>query len=354
MTLALLWLALGMTANDLSRVRSVEVIPRELRLDGPERRGQLVVTGTLANGDRIDLTREPNLRFHWSTPELAKVVDAGEVAPIRDGVASLTIAYQGFEAITRVVVSGVDEPEPLEFARDVVPILTRLGCNGGACHGKSSGRTGFHLSLFGSDPSRDFDSLTREARGRRVFPAAPEASLALLKPSASVPHGGGRRLLPDSPEYQTLRRWIAEGSPGPTSNPPQSQSARLVIEPERGTLLPGTTQQLRVVLIDAPRIEVDVTRLTRFESLSPEVAEIDAEGRVRIGARVGEAILSAQYAGHSTVARFAVPRRPSSPGSFPEPRNVVDQWIFARLRALGESPAGPCSDAEFARRVALD
>ena len=92
-----------------------------------------------------------------------------------------------------------------------MPIFTKLGCNAGGCHGKASGQNGFRLSLLGFDPTLDYESLVREGRGRRVFPAAPGASLLLLKPTAQVPHGGGRKFAIGSPEYRTLARWIAPG-----------------------------------------------------------------------------------------------------------------------------------------------
>src|SRR5438105_4317833 len=104
---------------------------------------------------------------------------------------------------------------PVHFARDVVPVLTKLGCNSGACHGSFQGRGGFRLSLLGFDPAADFDALVREARGRRVFPAAPGASLFLLKPTAAVPHGGKKRLHAGTEPYRVLHDWIAQGAAGP-------------------------------------------------------------------------------------------------------------------------------------------
>src|SRR5262249_22826736 len=113
--------------------------------------------------------------------------------------------------------SNVDANRPVDFANEIVPLLSRYGCNAGGCHGKASGQNGFKLSLFGLDPAFDYIAIVKEARGRRVFPAAPDHSLLLTKPTGRVPHGGGKRFPPDSEAYLTLRRWIAQGLPA--SNP---------------------------------------------------------------------------------------------------------------------------------------
>src|SRR5690606_30934860 len=100
----------------------------------------------------------------------------------------------------------------VSFRNDVVPVLTRAGCNAGACHGAADGKNGFGLSLFGYDPERDHRALTREYRGRRLSPADPAASLVLAKPTGAVRHKGGERLERDGPHVALLRRWIGEGA----------------------------------------------------------------------------------------------------------------------------------------------
>ena len=100
---------------------------------------------------------------------------------------------------------GIHRGLPVNFANQVVPIFTKLGCNAGGCHGKASGQNGFRLSLLGFEPALDYETLVKEGRGRRLFPAAPDASLLLTKATAKVPHGGGKRLDPDSHEYRLIR-----------------------------------------------------------------------------------------------------------------------------------------------------
>src|SRR3954471_548498 len=110
--------------------------------------------------------------------------------------------------------------QPLNFENDIVPILSKFGCNASGCHGKAEGQNGFKLSVFGFDPPADYRAITMEGRGRRVFPSSAEKSLLLLKVSGAKPHGGGVRIPPDRPEYETLRRWIAAGLPvGSASDP---------------------------------------------------------------------------------------------------------------------------------------
>src|SRR5262249_60490185 len=111
--------------------------------------------------------------------------------------------------------------EPVSFVREVLPVLTRQGCNAGSCHGSPSGKNGFRLSLRGYDPALDIATLTREAAGRRPHRLAPEASLILLKGTARIPHEGGRRLEPGDAAYTLLPRWVAQGGHDHPAAPPR-------------------------------------------------------------------------------------------------------------------------------------
>src|SRR2546425_85685 len=134
---------------------------------------------------------------------------------------------------------------PVNFPNQIVPIFTKAGCNGGGCHGKSSGQNGFRLSLLGFEPSEDYEHLVKEARGRRLFPAAPDRSLLLLKGTATLPHGGGKRLEVGSDDYKLLVRWIAQGMPYGKTNDPTV--ARIEVFPKERTLPLDGEQQLVVL-----------------------------------------------------------------------------------------------------------
>src|SRR4051794_8878872 len=139
----------------------------------------------------------------------------------------------------------MSRPRRFNFENDIVPLLSRYGCNSSGCHGKVEGQNGFKLSVFGFDPAADYTALIKESRGRRVFPAAPEQSLLLTKVSGRMPHGGGLRIARGSNEYETLRAWIAGGTPFGDPADPKVESIR--VEPRERQLDMKAQQQLRVV-----------------------------------------------------------------------------------------------------------
>src|SRR5687768_9120903 len=139
---------------------------------------------------------------------------------------------------------AADEQRPVHFANDVVPILSRFGCNSSGCHGKAEGQNGFKLSVFGFDPEADHRALTMEGRGRRVFAASPDQSLLLLKAAGGMPHGGGLRIPADRPEYQTLRQWIAQGCSVGAADAPRA--VKIEVSPGDQTLAMGQAQRLTV------------------------------------------------------------------------------------------------------------
>jgi hypothetical protein len=171
--------------------------PDEIHLRGANRQQQLLVTARTPDGRTIDVTNhcEPTS----SDPSIASLSGA-VVRGRREGTAEVRIRLGTRTARVSVRVSDFKDYPPVHFRNDVVPIFSKLGCNSGGCHGKASGQNGFKLSVFGFDPQADYDTLVKEARGRRVFPSAPASSLLLTKPTGRVPHGGGRRLEVGSPE----------------------------------------------------------------------------------------------------------------------------------------------------------
>jgi hypothetical protein len=237
------------------------------------------------------------------------------------------------------------------FTRHVVPLLSRLGCNAGACHGAVQGQKGFRLSLFGADPALDHDRLLHEIGGRRINLLDPDSSLFLQKAVAAVPHEGGRRTSPDGPEYRILREWIARGAP--LDDPGKSRATRLTVSPAERTLKPGERYRLQVKATFADGSEEDVTDLCTFDAADKDIATIDSQGNVE-GRGVGDTALIVRFRSEPVIALAVIPR----PGDEPFPDvtadTLVDRHIIAKLRRLNVHPSEVCDDATFLRRVSLD
>jgi hypothetical protein len=247
------------------------------------------------------------------------------------------------------------EPGRPTFEADVLPVLTRAGCNAGACHGKARGQNGFQLSLLGFDPDFDHAAIASEARGRRVFPAAPGRSLLLLKGSAQVPHGGGRRLEPSGPGFAIVQRWIEGGMPRDPAGSPRL--IRIGVEPAERIMASGAEQPLVVTAIYSDGTAKDVTHLSAFQTNESAVATVTPDGLIRVGPIPGEAAITARFMGKFATCAVLVPLPGEvSPGMYAElPRsNVIDGHVWTKLQRLGITPSHPADDATFLRRASLD
>ncbi|HEV3438199.1 MAG TPA: S-layer protein, partial [Gemmata sp.] len=181
-------------------VTSLSVYPTVLKLKGMDDAPQLLISGKRSDGREIDLT--PTASYNVSDPKVIRVEPSGRVFPITNGTAEITATVNGMTVKVSVTSEKMDTPLPINFANHVVPVFTKLGCSSGGCHGKIAGQNGFRLSLLGFDPRFDYDNLMKEARGRRVFPAAPEKSLLLTKATGTAAHGGGKKIEVGSEEYK--------------------------------------------------------------------------------------------------------------------------------------------------------
>ncbi|HEY2253969.1 MAG TPA: DUF1549 and DUF1553 domain-containing protein [Planctomycetaceae bacterium] len=254
---------------------------------------------------------------------------------------------------------GADVPpvsQSVTFESDVQPLLTRLGCNAGACHGKSRGQNGFALSLLGFDSDFDYAALVGEARGRRVFQAAPESSLVLRKAAGQVPHGGGKRLEVGSSHFEILRRWIEAGAPRTPADAPRL--LRVTAEPATRSLAPQENFKLRVIAEYSDGKRRDVTDAAAYQSNDKTIAAVveGADGMIQAGPVPGEAAIMARYMNFITVCAVTIPL----PGSVPEaayeklPRsNEIDDLVWKKLKLLGMLPSPAAGDATFQRRAYL-
>ena len=327
--------------------------PPDSVLRGRDARLQLVVTGRDDQGRFTDVTR--HAEYQLDRPGVVRV-EQGVVLPLADGSVTIRANFSGSSAAVNVrVVNTGDEPQ-ISFPSRIVPIFTKLGCNGGGCHGKAAGQNGFKLSLLGFEPGEDYEHLIRESRGRRVSQASPDQSLLLLKAINQSPHGGGQRMDRDSHEYRMVRRWIAQGTPYGRDDEPVVTSIEVI--PSHRRLAAESHQQLSVVARYSDGRAEDVTTAAVYESNDKEMADVSERGLVQLQALTGDVAVMARYQGHVTVFRADIPLTDAST-SLPETLaaetdNVVDRHVFAKLVSLGIPPSPPCDDATFLRRVTLD
>lgn len=331
-------------------------------LVGSDARLQLIVSRTESNGLIVDRTRD--VAFKAAPEGLVSVDETGLVTPLSDGEIEITATDKdGVTATATITVSGTGQTQPVSFCGQVVPIFTKLGCNGGGCHGKIAGQNGFRLSLLGFEPREDHKRLVAESRGRRVSLASPDRSLLLMKTVNAMPHGGGARTDMESHEYRVLRRWIAQGMPYDQGE--IRTVTTITAFPSVRRMVGGSTQQISVIATFNDGSVEDVTRAAVYESNDPQMAEVTATGLVHTGDLVGDVAVMARYQGHVTVFRAEIPLRIDVPaelagnGSVLEPSNleqtsVIDLHVGNKLKSLGIPSSPPCDDATFLRRVTLD
>lgn len=335
------------TATD---VRALRVSPATIELNAFNPTQQLLVTAETANGKLVDVTRECELAIvDDGVAEHSGAVLRG----LRDGTSQLTVGWSGKQAEVVVRVSNIFGTSPVHFVNDVMPVLTRHGCNSGGCHGKASGQNGFKLSVFGFDPETDFPAMTKESRGRRVFAGSPERSLLLLKASGRVPHGGGQRIRPDSADDLLLTRWIRQGMPWGDNSAPTLQS--ISVEPPERVARRKSSQQLQVTAQFSDGSLRDVTAKAAYSSNSPVIADAEPGGLVHTGTVPGEAAITVNYMGQVAVSRLIIPLEDSTLPDVDAPaQNGIDPLVWAKLRRMGIAPSELCDDATFIRRVFVD
>jgi hypothetical protein len=327
------------------------VYPNTVELVNKEAHQQLIAEFS-SNGFDTDATAKAS--WTSSNPKVASVSAAGLVSPIADGDATVTAAYNGVTASTIIHVKNSQAPFTWSFRNHVTPVLTKMGCNQGACHGAAAGKNGFKLSLRGYDPETDYDTLTRVAVARRVSLSDPKNSLMLLKPSFAVPHGGGQRFKKDSLEYRVILEWISAGAPAPAANDPTVRSLELF--PKTATLHPGEEQQFVVRAKYSDGHTEDVTRWVKFASTNEGTATVDNWGKAK-ATGAGEAAITVYYQSRVLYARVISPYTTQIAAAdwnnLPQ-KNFIDKLVLEKLKRLNIAPSKVCTDSEFIRRAYLD
>lgn len=339
-------------ARPLASLTRIELLPAAISIMGPRYSQRLVVEGTFADGHQEELTSRAKIAV--SDPRIAQVGADDFVLPHGDGNATLTATVQGMRATAALTVHHFAEAPPWSFRNDVLPVMTKMGCNSGPCHGAAAGKNGFKLTLRGYDPVTDYYALTHQALGRRTNQLEPARSLILLKPTLAVSHGGGHRFDVDSPEYRVIAGWIAQGMPAP--GPSDAQVTKIDVLPHEASLQSGAQQQLVVTATFSDGHTADVTRWAKYDSGDEGVATVDNNGHVTMHG-YGEAPVTVWYQSHVTFSRLRIPfpyKLQEAVFTKAPHYNYIDGYVLKHLQALHVPPSPQAGDAEFMRRAYLD
>jgi hypothetical protein len=246
--------------------------------------------------------------------------------------------------------AAAEESSP-RFSRHIVALFSKLGCNGGTCHGAVQGKNDFRLSLFGAKPAADYANIVRYLDGRRLDRFDIDRSLLLQKASGRMPHGGGKVIAVDTPEYATLRQWIAAGAE--LDDLAESQVASMTVTPSQQATNTGQSYQLKAEVKFADGASEDVTSLCSFNSLDTMVASVDAAGRVQTNG-IGDTALVVRYRDEPMASLVVVARGGEAQFADVQPSNLIDEHVLAKLKRLNVPPSELVDDATFLRRVRLD
>ncbi len=328
--------------------RRLLVLPENPLLFGQGATQRLVVLAEFPGGVSRDVTAETSFS---STGAAATVSAAGIVTANANGAARVTARYKALSAQTTALVQRADKPVPRSFSADILPILTKHGCNGGSCHGALNGQNGFKLSLFGYEPAADYEMIVAKHDGRRIDRNNPEKSLLLQKPTYVIKHAGGKLFNENSPDFKTLAEWIRNGAPSAGENERRITALRVI--PEQASLIGKEAK--RKLLVTArfnDGAEADVSHLVKYTSNDDSIAAVSPSGNVT-GARGGETAIVVRGPGVAAAARIAVVPEPQKIPLL-KVNNFIDEHINAKLQRLSIAPSEPADDATFLRRVYLD
>jgi hypothetical protein len=330
-------------------IAALEVQPAQIELRSKFAGAQVLVTARLEDGTTADVTRLATLTI---LQPIASVSPLGQVAPVKNGRTSLSISLGGKKTLVPVTIAGLEQTPPPDFIRDVNPVMTKLGCNAGTCHGAKDGKVGFKLSLRGYDPIYDVRALKDDLAGRRLNVASPDDSLMLLKSTAGVPHEGGQRTKMGEKYYDILRAWIADGAKLDLKAP---RVTSIEVAPKDPVVQEiGSRQQTRIIATYADGTTRDVTAEAFIESGNTDVAVTDGGGLIRT-LRRGEAPLLARYEGNYAATTVTVMGdRSGFQWQEPPAWNRIDELVAAKWQRMKIAPSDVCTDAEFLRRVYLD
>ena len=328
------------------------VFPERVELNGNFTRTQLVVRAVDASKQVTDRTDDYThaATYSSSNPAVVTVSETGRILAVSNGEATVKVSVEGVARNVPIKVAGVVEQPKIGFREHVSPILSKHGCNMGACHASQFGKGGFKLSVFGFQPSPDRTAIVRDRRQRRLNMIDPDKSLFLRKPTMQMPHGGGLRLKKRSVDYEVLKAWIANGAPGPGK---AAKVTKLTVTPTRRVAKLGTTQQLRVDAEFSDGSVQDVTALAKYDSMDEAMLSVNVDGMVTASLE-GQAPIMVRFEGQAQIAMFVAPYDKPIQLAGWKNNNFVDELAVAKFRELRIEPSGLCDDATFLRRAFLD
>ena len=331
------------------QLKSLSAYPESITIDRKYGYRQVLLTGELTTGESVDVTRMADV----SAPEGLVEITAGRlVRALQDGHGELTFSVGGLSATIPLKINGQSSEVEASFIQDVLPIMSRIGCNQGTCHGAAKGKNGFKLSLRGYDPLFDHRALTDDLGARRFNRAAPDRSLFLLKTSGVVPHVGGVLTKRGEPYYETLRSWVADGAPLDFDVP---RVVSIDVLPKNPVIpLPGMRQQVTIIATYSDGATRDVTEEAFIEPSDIEILATSRPGLVT-ALRRGEAAVLARYEGrYAATQYFVMGDRSGFEWKDVPSYSYVDELVYEKLRKVKTVPSELCTDAEFVRRIYLD
>ena len=344
-------LALSQMALASASTTELTAYPHAVSLQGARDFQRIIVQRTNADGVTVDETASATI----SAKDTSVVrVDGGVAYPVGPGSTEIMVELADAAIAVPATVTRASDDGPISFQREVLPVLTKTGCNSGRCHGAARGKDGFQLSLFGYDAAADHRRLTTEISGRRINLAVPDESLLLKKAIGAVTHTGGKRFGRDSTAYATLRRWIAEGAH--LDELEQADPVAMQLFPTKAVLVgPQQRQQYLAVARYADGTTRDVTDLCVFLTNNDNSVAIGESGLASSGAP-GEAFVMARFA--TITERSQVIVLPDHADTIDAQQyaanNELDGLVNAKLATLRIKPSGICTDEEFLRRVHID
>jgi hypothetical protein len=336
---------------ELKAAVSLDILPASAALDGPRAAQRLIVMAATKDGATIDVT--DRVAFTVANPKLLKIA-GGKALPLADGETRITAKLGTLTSpAAGITITNSKAPVATEFVNDVMPVLSKAGCNATSCHGSPAGKGGFKLSLFGYEPDLDHPAIVKDADGKRVNLKDPAKSLLIQKATGTVSHAGGTRFKVGSPEYNTLLSWVKEGAAGLGEF--EARVKEVQVLPDQPWMpAPNSRQRLAVTALMSDGTTRDVTDKALFSSNDDAIAAVDEAGNVT-ASRAGETSVMVRFMGQVAISRVAVlpswklDRWPAIPQN-----NYIDGLVQAKLRKLRTVPSDLCTDEEFIRRVSLD